>query len=186
MTYFDEEFFKIEKKTEVHFSNELKEFFLNQNWSFLTEKNTKSKKRIDFLVSANKINFGVECKKNLNDDTSLSELADYFEQCIGYSKDLNMPIFLGPYHTEKSLSDISCGGIKIPPINSFVILGGRANVGLIVHQRNRTRNRWFLNLRGSYFWEQSEGFKNDALKFITSTGSKKERVSILGLESNPQ
>ena len=176
----------MEQKTEAEVSQELSQFFDEQGWEYRKEWATKSGKAIDYLVKApydgGHIFFGVECKKDLNDNTNATVLADYLEQASAYSKDLDMPVFLAPIKTQAAPSAFYHGNRELSRLAGLTIFGGRFNVGIIVHQ-----TRWYygekhdasyLILRGGTFWESKTGFNPKRLHMVCSTGSSKERKEL--------
>lgn len=176
----------MENATEAEVSKELAQFFNAQGWEYRKEWLTKSGKAIDYLVKApydgGHIFFGVECKKDLNDNTNATVLADYLEQASAYSRDLNMPVFLAPIQTGAAPSEFYHGNRELSRLAGLTIFGGRFNVGIIVHQK-----RWyygsehrtsFLILRGGNFWESRSGFNPKRLHMVCSTGSAKERKEL--------
>jgi len=174
-------------ETEEKVSEELSKFFDGQGWEYRKEWVTKSGKAIDYLVKApydeGHIFFGVECKKDFNEKTNITILADHLEQANAYSKDLDMPVFLATFHTKKSASGMYQGGTEVQAIQALMVFGGRVNVGGIFRQTRYVGqcdylNRWFFILRGSVFWDDRTGFNEKRLNMVNSTGSAKERKAL--------
>lgn len=163
-------------------SERLRSFFRNQDWTVAAEVTTTTGGRIDYVVKAlvdgEILSFGVECKPNLNEDTKLTTWADYLEQAAAYSRDLSMPVFVGPYITADSMSGLQQGGANVKAVSAFCSFGGRQNVGLLVACVRYNGSRWFMSLRGAYFWELRNGFNAKRLNVVKSTGSKKIRMPI--------
>lgn len=164
----------------------LREFFQAQGWEYREEYEIKgSYKRIDFVVKAphgdGHIFFGVECKKDLSNDTNITVLADYLEQAAAYSKALDMPVFLGPVLNGGMVAGLASGGHHVEALNSLCIFGGRFNVGMLSNQMYvwgygaNKDVKYGLILRGGYFWDRASGFNEKRLNMVCSTGSKKER-----------
>lgn len=166
------------KLSENDYSVILRDLFDRMGWIYKEQYLTKSGKAIDFVVKAphdgGHIFFGVECKKDLNEKTNITTLADYLEQAQAYSEDLDMPVFLAPIMHGDSPSSLYLGGTKVPALNALTIFGGRVNVGVLARVGSHC-NLWYMVLRGSCFWKQKEGFNNKRLHMVCSTGSKKER-----------
>ena len=177
---------KTPQRSEQEVSKDLVDFFDAQGWGYRTEWVTKSGKAIDYLVKApydgGHIFFGVECKKDLNEDTKATVLADYLEQASAYSRDLKMPVFLAPIINDGSMSAHTNGGREMDRLSALNIFGGRFNVGTMVKQERWWRGfkyvKWFIVLRGSYFWNSDTGFNKARLQMVCSTGSAKEREDI--------
>jgi len=161
-----------------------------QNWSYEEQVKTKSGKAIDYVVTADhpsyediQIQFGIEVKRHLSphwqfkDGLSATTLADHLEQAAAYSRDLEMPVFIGPFQLNRSPSSMYTGGIKVDSVCALNIFGGRMNVGTLT-VTNNDWHPWFLTLRGSTFWEEHTGFNPKRLNIVTSTGSAKERTEL--------
>ena len=180
--------FLLEKRmnTEAEASEELEKFFQQQGWEYRKEWVTKSGKAIDFLIKApygeGHIFFGVECKKDLDDKTNATILADYLEQASAYSKDLGMPVFLAPIFTREPPSSFFHGGRGITSLAGLTIFGGRFNVGVFAMREHWWNGGYgkdcFFILRGGKFWDTHSGFNPKRLNMVCSNGSKKERREI--------
>ena len=173
--------------SESNFAITLRMFFEKNKWEFKEEYEIKrSGKRIDFCVKApyqsGHIFFGVECKRDLNDSTNATVLADHFEQAVAYSRSLNMPVFLAPVMTQYSASSLYAGGHKLRAMSALSIFGGRCNVGLLAINRSVWQNKVSVNtymiLRGGSFWNEQDGFNPQRMQMVTSTGSSKDREDI--------
>ena len=167
---------------EAEASLDLRSFFARVGWNYTAEAPTASGKYIDYLVEAphngNSIAFGVECKPKLNAGLNLTTWADHMEQAVGYSRDLNVPVFVGPYYTVESPSHVYHGGHTVSAASAFCAFGGRSNVGLIVYCSRRRWSRWYLILRGATFWEEGIGFRGKRLSMVKSTGAKRQRANM--------
>jgi hypothetical protein len=170
--------------SETDCSQILREFFQAQGWEYREEYEIKNTgKRIDFVVKAphdgGHIFFGVECKKDLTNETNITVLADYLEQASAYSEALRMPVFLAPVMNGGTASSLSFGSHKVDALNSLCIFGGRFNVGLISNQMYawgyNKEIKYCLVMRGGYFWDEIRKFNPERLHMVCSTGSKKER-----------
>jgi hypothetical protein len=171
--------------TEKDAAETLKRVFTLQDWEFKEQYETKNNKLIDFVVKARYadgyIFFGVECKRRLTDTISANELADYLEQASAYSRDLNMPVFIGPVMSYKRGHDLCCGGDRFSSISAFNIFGGRLNVGMLVfnpYMSAYRRSRWSMIMRGNEFWNTEKGFNSSRLYMVSSKGSKQERTPL--------
>ena len=163
----------------------LRRIFNNERWTYEEQVRTKSGKAIDFVVEGRDSNgvvvkFGVECKRQMTiyheNGLAATVLADYLEQAAGYSRDLDMPVFIGPVLTRRSPSSMHTGGRSVESVCALNIFGGRFNVGTLVVNNARFL-QWYLVLRGAAFW-QNGNFNQKRLNMVCSTGSKKERRSI--------
>jgi hypothetical protein len=177
------ELFASDYATEKAASSLVKSFLDRQGWEYEQEVRTSSGKAIDYVVSAecegHEFKFGIEVKRHLSSryDGGLhaTTLADHFEQAVGYSRDLNMPVFIGPFQTSKSPSASYIGGPdNLDSLRALNIFGGRLNVGSLI----LCDTREYMILRGASFWEEHTGFNPKRLNIVTSTGSAKERTSI--------
>lgn len=159
----------------------LRSFFVERGWDFSPEVKTVDGKYIDYVVSAptpyGEVQFGVECKARLDGSTKLTEWADHFEQAHAYSKALDMPVFVGPYHTSESPMGVYHGGTEVSAVSAFCAIGGRANVGVLV-SRHCYHDYFYLILRGASFWEPDIGFRKSQLRMVRSTGSYRGRRPI--------
>ena len=181
--------------TEKEASEFLKKIFDEQGWSYQEQYPTKSGKAIDFLVTdpETNISFGVECKRRLthrnsrNGETNATVLADHLEQASAYSKDLGVPVFIGPVITTCSPSSMYTGGLTVDSICALNIFGGRLNVGTFCVRIDNSllmdlgiypdKFDAYIILRGATFWDV-RGFNEKRLNMVSSTGSKKERVDL--------
>lgn len=175
--------------SETDCSQLLREFFNAQGWEYREEYEIKSTgKRIDFVVKAphagGHIFFGVECKKDITDETNIAVLADHLEQASAYAKALKMPVFLAPAINGGMASSLTAGSHRVHALNALTIFGGRFNVGLISNQiytwnyGYSKQIKYCMVLRGGYFWDEQRGFNEDRLFMVGSTGSKKERMPL--------
>lgn len=163
----------------------LRKIFTHEGWSYEEQVRTKSGKAIDFVVEGTDshgvaVKFGVECKRQMtiyhDNGLAATVLADYLEQAAGYSRDLEMPVFLGPVLTKRTPSSMHTGGRSVESVCALNIFGGRFNVGTLVVNNARFL-QWFMILRGAAFWQDGK-FNRSRLNMVCSTGSKKERRSI--------
>lgn len=167
--------------TEARASQLLRDFFASTSWEYREQYLTKNNGVIDFVVKAphqdGYIFFGVECKRQLCNETNATELADHMEQAQAYSKNLNMPIFLGPVLTPDMGSSLWLGGHKMSSIAALNIFGGRVNVGTIIRtQRDEyVTPRWCMVLRGDYFLAYDGRFNSARINMVSTTNSKKQR-----------
>jgi hypothetical protein len=168
--------------TEARAAQVLRDFFTSMGWEYKEQYPTKSNGLIDFVVKAlhqdGHIFFGVECKRQLHDETAATELADYLEQAQAYSRDLNMPVFIGPFMSEKRGDSLWQGGSKnLTAVASFNIFGGRSNVGTIVHSKysTYTASQWCIVLRGNYFLSYDGQFNPSRLTMVDTVNSNKKR-----------
>lgn len=175
--------------TEEKATQLIRELLNSQGWAFDEQVRTKSGKKVDFVVRAYEATFAIECKRRMttyhNNGLNATTLADYLEQAVAYSADLEMPVFLGPVQKPMTPMNACLGGTNIDSVAALNIFGGRSNVGtLIVHKQNDLQRMagnepyWFLFLRGAAFWTQDKGFNEKRLNMVCSTGSKKERKSL--------
>jgi hypothetical protein len=180
--------------TEKEASAFLKKIFDSQRWDYQEQYPTKSGKAIDFYITDPRrgISFGVECKRRLThrgagSETSATVLADHLEQASAYSKDLGVPVFIGPVLTNCSPSSMYTGGSDVDSICALNIFGGRMNVGTFCIRSFNFRLlelgifpdnlEVYMILRGTTFWD-CRGFNEKRLNMVSSTGSKKERVAL--------
>ena len=134
-------------------------------------------KRIDYLVTTDELRFGIECKAKLtpsSEGMKAAALVSHFEQAAAYANALGMPVFLGPVVFPDSPSAAVQGGLQLSSLAALNLFGGRINVGTLLYH-DYYRPFWTLSLRGQSFWKQGSGFSTTVNKFVTSTGSKKER-----------
>jgi hypothetical protein len=164
-------------------ASDLVKYFLNKNkWQYEQEVRTPNGKAIDYVVTGTygdrEFKFGIEVKRHLSKHYAgglhATTLADHFEQAAAYARDLNMPVFIGPFQTDKSPSASYIGGPdNLDSLRALNIFGGRMNVGSLIIGRNE-----YMILRGASFWEEHTGFNPKRLNIVTSTGSDKERTDI--------
>jgi hypothetical protein len=168
--------------TEKDASALVKSFLDRHNWQYEQEVRTSSGKAIDYVVTGThedrEFKFGIEVKRHLSKhyDGGLhaTTLADHLEQAVAYSRDLNMPVFIGPFQTNKSPSASYIGGPEnLDSLRALNIFGGRMNVGSLI-----LCDQEYMILRGASFWEERTGFNPKRLNIVTSTGSAKERTDI--------
>jgi len=179
--------FAPEYETEVKASGLVRNFLERQGWDYKEQVNTGTGNRIDFVVDTydnmldKQIKFGIECKRQMSthyeNGFNATVLADYLEQAAGYSRSLNVPVFIGPVQTTMSPSSAYVGGPHIDSLRALNIFGGRFNVGTLMFSNNPYHPE-FLILRGSTFWEARSGFNQKRLNMVTSTGSKKQRTDL--------
>ena len=155
-----------------------------EGWDYECEVRTPSGKAIDYVVTAEhdgyEFKFGIEVKRQLsphygfNNSLNATHIADHFEQAAAYARDLQMPVFIGPFQSNKSPSSSYIGGPdNLDSLRALNIFGGRMNVGSLV-----MANHEYMILRGASFWEARTGFNPKRLNIVTSTGSAKERTSL--------
>lgn len=168
----------------------LRNFFAEIGWDYREQYLTKSIGFIDFVVKApyqdGHIFFGVECKKQLHDGTHATELAGYMEQAYAYSKDLQMPVFIGPVVTEHTGGDLWIGGPNLRALSAMNIFGGRINIGTIVctSRSQHTAPSWCMVLRGDYFLGYDGQFNPARINMVSTTNSKKRREPMKIWRSN--
>lgn len=179
--------FAPEYETEVKASGLVRNFLDRQGWDYKEQVNTGTGNRIDFVVDTydntldKQIKFGIECKRQMSthyeNGFNATVLADYLEQAAGYSRGLNVPVFIGPVQTTMSPSSAYLGGPHVDSIRALNIFGGRFNVGTLMFSNNRYHPEFFI-LRGATFWDSHNGFNQKRLNMVTSTGSKKQRTDL--------
>ena len=187
--------------TEKDASKVIRQLALNVGWGCEEQYKLPNGKRIDFLMTAplNRLvggasfQFGIECKPRLSleqkQGLNVTNLAAHFEQCAAYARELNLPVFLGPYLTSGAYTPH--GGTTVNSMDAFNLFGGRVNVGTLAYSKYNLRRSiqvdeeasfWALILRGKRMWRSSgykAGYHTDVATLVTSQGSKKERESIL-------
>jgi hypothetical protein len=174
--------------TEADASQLLRTLFKEQGWTVNEQYRTPSGVAIDFVIEAwqddERIVFGVECKRQLSMWSEATRLADHLEQAAAYSRELDIPVFVGPFVSNSTPSSSYTGGAVVQSMCAFNIFGGRMNVGsLIVSPLTSFQKKlgytpnWFMILRGSDFWQRGK-FNKKRLNMVCSTGSKKQRRSI--------
>ena len=180
--------------TEEECSAFLRDQFKQRGWKYKEQFKTSSNKAIDFLIKARHnggyIFFGVECKKDMDELTPATTFADHFEQARAYAQDLKMPVFVGPIFTRADPSGSYKGGAEISAIAGFNIFGGRSNVGSLIFQVDWNNDRLvraqYAIMRGDIFWSSDKnnrhtcenGFNPKRLNVVSTTGSKRERVTM--------
>jgi hypothetical protein len=166
------------KKSEKEHSEDLRKFFYKHGWEYREQWPTKSGKAIDFLVKApydgGHIFFGIECKKDMDKTTNATIFADHLEQAAAYSKDLKMPVFLGPVYFPGSPQSACLGGHQLTSVAALNIFGGRMNVGTLIFRTGFAEIEPYILLRGDVFWDTT-GFNKDRLTYVVTTGSAKTR-----------
>ena len=186
--------------TEEDASKVIRRLALEVGWECEEQYKLPNGKKIDFLMTVahtanfqKSFQFGVECKPRLSIEhkrgLNVTNLAAHFEQCAAYARELNLPVFLGPYLTSGAYTPV--GGTTVRSMDAFNLFGGRVNVGTLAYSAyNRLRSTqvdeeasfWALILRGKRMWRSSgykAGYHTDVATLVTSQGSKKERKSIL-------
>jgi len=176
--------------TEVDASKIIRCLALDADWECEEQYKLPNGKKIDFFITAEEggktLQFGIECKPRLHFSyergTHATTLASYFEQCAAYARELNAPVFLGPYLIERAY--LPSGGIELSSMDAFNLFGGRVNVGTLSYSYYNYRewDFWALVLRGRRMWRSrghNAGYNTDAATIVTSQGSKKERAPIL-------
>jgi len=163
--------------TEAQLQTSLRRQFGMRNWHFAEQFETGSG-RIDFvfLDSENKPKLGIEIKRELSWDTAATDWADYLEQAQGYSRDLGVPVLVGPMQIgNSSFRMLHHGGAHLSAAAAMVIYGGRSNVGVFAL---RDEAMGFV-LRGKVFYSESEFdgevFHAEHLKMVYSCNSLKVR-----------
>ena len=187
--------------TEKDASKVIRQLALNVGWGCEEQYKLPNGTKIDFLMTAplnrlvggTSFQFGIECKPCLSLEhkrgLNVTNLAAHFEQCVGYARELNLPVFLGPYLTSGAYTP--SGGTTVRSMDAFNLFGGRVNVGTLAYSEYNLRRSiqvdeeasfWALVLRGKRMWRSSgykSGYHTDVATLVTSQGSKKERESIL-------
>jgi len=182
-----QDIFAADYKTEADATLLIRRLLNREQWTFEEQVNTGGGNRIDFVVDTydsklgKNIKFGIECKrqmsKHFENGLNATILADYLEQAAAYSRDLGVPVFLGPVQTTMSPSSAYLGGPHVDSLRALNIFGGRFNVGTLMFSNNRYTPEFFI-LRGATFWDEQNGFNPKRLKMVTSTGSKKQRTDL--------
>ena len=182
-----QDLFAADYKTEAAASALVRNFLARQEWDYKEQVNTGTGNRIDFLVDTyderldKNVKFGIECKRQMSvhfpNGTAATVLADYLEQAAGYSRSLNVPVFIGPIQTSRSPSSAYIGGLEVDSVCALNIFGGRFNVGTLNFSTNPNSPEFFI-LRGATFWDKWNGFNPKRLNMVTSTGSKKQRTDL--------
>jgi len=177
--------------TEAEASEVIRGLALEAEWVYEEQYKLPNGKKIDFLVSVEGegelLQFGIECKPQLHTayerGTNVTKLASYFEQCAAYARELNLPVFLGPYVIEGAWTP--SGGIRLDSMDAFNLFAGRVNVGTLAcstYPPYHHYDFWALVLRGKRMWRSEghkAGYNTDVATMVTSQGAKKERESIL-------
>jgi hypothetical protein len=187
--------------TEVCAEEPIRQLAKAVGWECEEQYQLPSGSRIDFLMTVrgnhNILQFGVECKPKLSSTYQrglhVTKLADYLEQCVDYSRELGLPVFLGPY---VGTGNLPMGGFNnVSSIDAFTLFGGRLNVGVLHYQYwvnwdATQEHRWMLVLRGKRMWrsyalssQESVGpkgyYDRDTMTMCATQGSSKKRVSFL-------
>lgn len=168
---------------ESHAQDFVRAFLNARDWAYVEQYETPSG-RIDFCLMADgKPSLGIEVKRDIDDQTNASVLADYFEQAMGYSIDLGVPVVLAPvlYPIRNGFYSLHTGGAKLSAIAALTIFGGRANVGVFAFDSASPRSRACIDIRGQELYRYcahtgADTFKKiDALKMVRSRNSIKVR-----------
>lgn len=126
---------------------------------------------------------GIEVKRDLGPHTSLSEWGDYVEQAAGYARELDVPVFIGPYidtSIESALrpSHLHKGGSFAASVAATVILGKVVNVGVVALLGPSRRVTWAL--RGKIVLREEAGDlivdEHHIRRMVRSTNSHKVRA----------
>lgn len=189
--------------TEICAEEPIRQLAKAVGWECQEQYQLPSGSRIDFLMTVrgnhNILQFGVECKPKLSSTyqrgVHVTTLANYLEQCVDYSRELELPVFLGPYVS--STGNLPTGGFNnVSSIDAFTLFGGRLNVGVLEYHHRRAwthspeEHMWTLVLRGKRMWrsyalssQESVGpkgyYDRDAMTMCATQGSLKKRVSFL-------
>jgi hypothetical protein len=135
----------------------VRDFLVARGWAFAEQYDTGAG-RIDFaLLVDNRPWLGIEVKRDIDETTCASRLADYLEQAQGYSADLGVPVLLGPamcdiQHGPKRLH---LGGSRLTALAALVIYGGRSNVGVLAFHATNPEEMAGMVLRGQVFYTRS-------------------------------
>lgn len=186
-------------KPESVVADKMASLFTNLGWSFEREYKLPNGKLIDFLVTAydresdTMLRFGFECKAKLiegnKDAVKAAHLANYLEQASAYARELSLPVFVGPFCVRGGPSSCWTGGLQLSALSAFNIFGNRMNVGTFLWRGIDSDSvDFFMILRG-LVWQYNDGYLRNSLphggrfdvnkfKFITSEGSKKQRLSV--------
>jgi len=166
------------EQTEAQLQTSLRRQFGMRCWHFSEQYDTGSG-RIDFVLFNKdaKPELGIEIKRGLSWQTAASDWADYLEQAQGYSRDLSVPVLVGPLEIgTASFSTLHHGGAHLSAAAAMVIYGGRSNVGVFAV---RDGDFGFV-LRGKVIYAESEWggnvFHADHLKMVYSRNSQKVRA----------
>lgn len=159
-------------------------FLEARGWSYVEQYRTRSG-RIDIcLMNGDEPSLGIEVKPAINEQTNMSELADHFEQALGYSMELDIPVLLGPvmFPIAGGFDALHLGGHQLRAIPALTILAGRANVGVFAFDSVNPDSRACMVLRGQVFYRwcrrrgQDEFVEPErALRMVRSKASKKVR-----------
>jgi hypothetical protein len=188
---------KFDISTEVCAEEPIRQLAKAAGWECQEQYQLPSGSRIDFLMTVrgnhNILQFGIECKPKLSKayqrGLHVTKLASYLEQCADYSRELNIPVFLGP-HVNRSNFLPKGGSENISSMDAFNLFGGRFNVGVLHYQHRRSFNNnpeehvWTLVLRGRRMWKSNAGgpkgyYNRDVMTMCATKGSSKKRVSFL-------
>lgn len=159
-------------------------FLQARGWNFVEQYRTPSG-RIDIcLMNGDEPSLGIEVKPAINEHSNMSELADHFEQALGYSLDLGIPVLLGPvmFPIYNGFDVLHLGGHELRAIPALTIIGGRANVGVFAFDSTTPDASACMVLRGQVFyrWCRRRGLDafvepERALRMVRSKASKKVR-----------
>jgi len=188
---------KFDISTEVCAEEPIRQLAKAAGWECQEQYQLPSGSRIDFLMTVrgnhNILQFGIECKPRLSKayprGLHVTKLASYLEQCVDYSRELNLPVFLGPYVNGSNFVPEG-GSEKISSMDAFNLFGGRLNVGVLHYQyrwslnNNPEEHVWTLMLRGRRMWKSNAGgpkgyYNRDVMTMCATKGSSKKRVSFL-------
>lgn len=160
---------------ERHAVDFLCKFFSAQGVQFAREWRTDAG-RIDFvLLDGDRPAIGVEVKKGLRGCSNLKEFTDPFEQAAAYAASLQVPVMLAPIIVrDASPRHVGHGGTPIDAYKTISIFAGRVNVGGLFFD---PRGEWAMMMRGVPIWSSRGQSNPDAMRFVTSTNSKKTRAS---------
>jgi hypothetical protein len=119
--------------TEVCAEEPIRQLAKAAGWECQEQYQLPSGSRIDFLMTVrgnhNILQFGIECKPRLSKayprGLHVTKLASYLEQCVDYSRELNLPVFLGPYVNGSNFVPDG-GSEKISSMDAFNLFGGAA------------------------------------------------------------
>lgn len=153
--------------------------FERREFSFIEEVWTGSG-RIDMVLlgEGGEPTLGIELKRDIHDQTSASALADYMEQAVAYSRDMNIPVLLGPAMSDLEGMSLHLGGTSPRSLCSLAIFGGRVNVGVLAFSRD---HRITMVLRGQVGYQERKYrdeivSRSDVFRMVTSKNSEKRRA----------
>ena len=172
-------------ETEVEASEFVRGFFRSRSWNF-REQVSAGGGRIDFVLTDGDEApvLGVEVKKDIDNNTSASRLADVLEQAVGYSRDLDVPVVVGPAMLDlgrgrMGFDRLHLGGRRLDSIAALTIFGGRVNVGVMAFDKYQRDARMCIALRGQIVYryctrDDIEDWCRD-VRMVRSTNSQKVR-----------